>query len=494
MASQEVNKLRKEGKLEEALVMAQQDMENDSQNIWNKRAIAWVYYEYAKKLAKSDNQEEFLDTLKNIAELQLDKTESLLYNSLCWPIYTFLTNIKQEQGNSRLDSLFELIREIDFDKPSLNYTILLKGFYKHREHWSNFIDFCNWWGFENFREEDYLKEKLPDGKEMPLSVCEEVYIAYAKRLLQKRENSVIKEFMPKLDVLIETHPEMVYPGYYKGKLMIATGDKTNLLNTLVSFVKKKRNDFWAWLLMAEALLEDETKNLACLYRAVNCKTPEKFLTKARQDLAKTLIAQKFYNEAKFQIDKVVETKQKEESRIPDQIHIWMNSLWYKNAQGTATPVIGNYMEITNQLLMGDIEECIIVVDYVNQEKKIANFVYAKEKKGFFKYERLINEIRVGDVLKVRFKDNIGDTGHTSVLTLRKSDELPNNSFYKIIQDALNINPINKTGKVQQIFIPAYFIESKKIKENTKVKATAVYCYNVKKNEWSWKCVDITLAS
>jgi len=50
MSFKEIKELRQAGKLEEALQMANQALETDPDNIWNKRAIAWVYYDYIKNL------------------------------------------------------------------------------------------------------------------------------------------------------------------------------------------------------------------------------------------------------------------------------------------------------------------------------------------------------------------------------------------------------------------------------------------------------------
>ena len=48
MSFKEVKELRTCGKIDEALIMAQADLEADSSNVWNKRSISWVYYEFAK--------------------------------------------------------------------------------------------------------------------------------------------------------------------------------------------------------------------------------------------------------------------------------------------------------------------------------------------------------------------------------------------------------------------------------------------------------------
>ena len=55
MSFKEIKELRQAGKLEEALQLANQALEVEPDNIWNKRAIAWGYYEYLKKYAQPDS-------------------------------------------------------------------------------------------------------------------------------------------------------------------------------------------------------------------------------------------------------------------------------------------------------------------------------------------------------------------------------------------------------------------------------------------------------
>jgi hypothetical protein len=49
MPSKEIKELRKVGRLYEALDMALAEMQEDPDNIWTKRNISWVYYEYLKQ-------------------------------------------------------------------------------------------------------------------------------------------------------------------------------------------------------------------------------------------------------------------------------------------------------------------------------------------------------------------------------------------------------------------------------------------------------------
>ena len=48
MPASEIKELRKSGQLEEALEMAQNELNLTPDNIWAKRNISWVYYEFLK--------------------------------------------------------------------------------------------------------------------------------------------------------------------------------------------------------------------------------------------------------------------------------------------------------------------------------------------------------------------------------------------------------------------------------------------------------------
>ena len=75
MSFKEIKELRQAGKLDEALQMANQALEVDSENIWNKRAAAWVYYDYLKKYAQPESYDLFKENSIKIKDLQLPEDE-----------------------------------------------------------------------------------------------------------------------------------------------------------------------------------------------------------------------------------------------------------------------------------------------------------------------------------------------------------------------------------------------------------------------------------
>src|SRR5574344_3152906 len=123
MSFSDIKKLREADKLEEALQMAQQNLEAQPDNIWNKRAIASVYYDYLKKNASSENFSVFKENLTKIKELNLPEDERMIFDSTAWPIRSLFSELlKQEHIDFvKINDVFTLIQGFYFTKPSKEY-------------------------------------------------------------------------------------------------------------------------------------------------------------------------------------------------------------------------------------------------------------------------------------------------------------------------------------------------------------------------------------
>ena len=133
-----------------------------------------------------------------------------------------------------------------------------------------------------------------------MSLAERAYNANSKALLRLNDNERIREFLPKLDNLMNNHPEMTWPGYFYGKLLLSLGSTPEEeLRVILPFARKKATEFWVWQLLSDVFVNDNEKRLACLLRAVHCDTQEQFLIKVRIKLARLFILQGQYNLAKY---------------------------------------------------------------------------------------------------------------------------------------------------------------------------------------------------
>lgn len=495
MPSKEIKELRQAGKLEEAYAMAKAELEADLDNIWSKRNMSWVIY--AQLDAASVDIDAFLDKIEELKQLELPSTEEMLFDNISIVISKAARNISGEPqiDLNKIYNLFDAIKDLPLKRNSKWFSVLYKAFHKGLKESSRYNEFADWWNFENFMPEDFEKDKLPNGREI-MALAEQSYIAYAKHLLPKQtqfgETIFDKEkalaFLPILTGIVEKYPQFQYPAYFQAKLLLAVGVKDNMLSALLPFAKKKRNDFWVWEVLAEAFSDDPEKVFVCYCRALMCQSPEEMLVSLRQKMAIILISKRFFNEAKTEIELLISARTAHGFKIPNEVIVWQAQDWYKNATAAVSNIefYSQYAPIAENLLFSDIPEETVIVEFVNSHKKILNFIASDSKYGFFKYERFISNVQIGDIFKVRFHSgSVG--GPYKILTLFKVvDEDFKKQYLKEVEGNVRISEGRPFGFLNDVFIHPTIIIKKKLTNGMQIKGVAMKTYNEKKEVWGWK--------
>jgi hypothetical protein len=499
MPAKEIKELRQSGKLEEALTMAKAELEAQPDNIWGKRNISWVYYDYLKQNVASVDLDTFISHLIEIKNLELPAEEKMLFDNLSWQIGSMIFKIigTDNLQYAKLMQLIEISKPFDYTKPSEGYSFLFKAFHKALKIDGSYIQFADWWNFDNFREEDYQKEILPNGREM-MSIVEQAYIAYAKHLLpiQNPDGEIIfdKEkamtFIEKISVLEESYPVYQYPAYFKAKLLLALGDKDHMLESLLPFAKKKRNDFWVWEILADAFSNEPEKVFACYCKALSCKSPEEMLVGLRQKMARILISKNNYNEAKTEIELLVKTRNEHAYRIPGEVVNWQSQEWYINAsnQRSNRDFYKTYLPEAESLLFYDVPEEMLIVEFVNYDKKMLNFIASESKYGFLKYDRFFRDVKIGDILKVRFQGGSNEGMHQLYTAVKTNDENFKKQFFIEVEGQVRIQEGKSFGFLKDIFIHPSLVSKLNLKDGMTFKGNAIKTYNKEKKQWSWKLV------
>ena len=502
MSFTEVKELRKAGKIDEALRMAKQDLENEPDDIWNKRSIAWVYYVILKSNASLYKYSEFSNYLKQIRDLNLPEDEKMIFDTVAFQVGKLIFEIQKVDpvDYNRINEVFEIIKDFSFTKPSEAYSFIYKAFHKGYRNWTKYLDFADWWDFENFLPQDYLQEEFNGKKQM--AIAENAYIAYPKKLLEgiptdetgyRREvdKEKILAFMPKLDKIVDDHPEYQYPAYFKAKLLLDIGEDDDVLSSFLPFAKKKQNDFWVWELLAEVFHDDVEKQISCLSKALSLRTPDDFLVRTRQKMAELMINQNKYQEAKTEIIKVLSTREKNGWRIPNQVREWTEQSWYGSteAQSDNSEFYNDHKQNAEEVLFNDVPEEIVVVEFVNEKKKMLNFVKDRTKHGFFNYSSFLSKPNIGQVLKVRMKGD-GNEGFFKALTLKTADDGTECPALKTFEGPIKIIENAVIGFVDDVFFDPGLIQRGKFGNGEFVKGKAVLSFNKKKGEWGWKAIEL----
>jgi hypothetical protein len=497
MSFQAVKALRQAGKLEEALALAYQLLEAAPELRWNKLAAAWVHYDLLKQHAEAGDIAEGITQLRQLQALQLSSDEKMIFDQCAWQVRRLLSAWQKVPGENytQVDDLFAILQTFHFTRPSEAYSVLYQGFHKILAPWSKHLEFADWWQFDHFRPEDYQAQEFKGKKTMAL--VEQAYLAYAKKLLAGVQGSQrdgiherIRDFLPRLDRLIQQHPEYQYPIYFKVKLHQALGDTANLVSVFLPFARQKRNDYWVWQLLADIHESAPDLQLACYCKALALKTPEEFLGKVRLSMAAVLLERQMYAEAKTEIEQLSNYYQSKGWKLPPQLVSWKTQDWYHRS--TAHPhnqaLYRQHAPLAEASLYEDIPEEIVAVAYVNAPKHILHFIKNQHQSGYFRYAGQLSESpRIGDVLAVRFQGE-GKDNHYKTHTIRITQPPQPCAALKTFEGPLKILLPQNIGFVQDVFVEPAFLHKHKLVQGQHLSGKALLSFNPKKQKWGWKAV------
>ena len=183
MSSKDVTLLRKEGKLDEAFMLALENYNKEPDNIWNKRALSWIYYDFCKKTAAENNVNEFLKNIQKIKDLQLPSEDKMIFDTLIWEYKKLLesTKIGDKINFQKANSLYQSLKGMHFTLPSKEFSILITALHKVYKDSHQYVEIINKC-IKYLRPEDFLPEVYNNRKLMPLA--ERIYYAYSKKILQ----------------------------------------------------------------------------------------------------------------------------------------------------------------------------------------------------------------------------------------------------------------------------------------------------------------------
>lgn len=528
MSYHEIEELRKSGNLEGAYQMAISDLKNaleqdvvpdatshqnedptnenledESLITLGKRALSWVLYDFLKNKTNKDDFDTFLSYFKEFVEINLDPSEKMVVNQLIWVIGKTIFEFTKEPDFdiSKMEELFELTMKLNFSKQTKGYSFLFKAFHKALKDSPKYIEFASWWDLWSFIPNDYKYMAQNGGKKI-MAIAEQGINRYGKHLLLALENNPDEErkkylhekiinFIP---VVVEAIRHNIHyyklPGFHV-KLLLALGDFIGGFSMLKTYAQHHANDFWVWELMYGAYTDEPDKQIACLSKALLCHAKDEKLIRVRLLLARILIEQKFYNEAKTEIGLILRCCLQNKWDIPELVTDWGELTWYNNAKAHADnySMYESYRQITDEMIFGSIPERKVVVENVNAGKKILNFLDADFTKGYFKYDKILKQVNDGDVLLVRIKDS-GIEGRFRLLSAKKAKEQTLEGVLKQFAGEV-IKSANKSfAFVDGMFIIPDLVSKCRLIDGDYITGKALISYNKKKEEWGWKVISI----
>lgn len=487
----EITAMCRAGQVQEAYDLAKNDLAANPDYPWLQRALGWALYYIIKGDADRGDYAklvEHIDELKSLDQLTLDN-DSMIFDNVQFQIANFIKNrvfLTDIEAPAKLSTFFLKLKEYAF-KPSRGHSFLLQTYIKF-ENWPEMADFFDWWNLENLTQDDYTPFVNQKGQKM-MTLAERAFIANSKALLRLNDAGRIEEFLPKMDTLMNEHEEMMYPGYFYGKLLLTLGsDVDEALKVIIPFARKKATEFWVWQLLSDVFTNDEEKQLACLLRAVHCRTQETFLGKVRIKLATLYIKRMQLNSARYHIDAVTRCYASQGWRLPYEIDYWTHQPWLNTTTPDPKDPI-DYMSITDAILCDGAEECIAVVTYVDQNSHKSSLIYGYEKRIA---QKLRFKVQVGNILKLHYVTD--KEGRMKVLSSTKVQLPADLNYAKYVEGTIDKREDKefaflKAGNVRCFVAPAV-VKKFNLKNGDNVKSLIVYDYDKKKESWNWVCVNV----
>ncbi len=159
MSYQQVKYYESLGDYQQAYSMARDDWSTNPRLKWPRDTIAWLLIRMMKVDAKVYAKNRFIKELKEFIALDIPKTDTKLWGAIVWPIRDIVEDgIRMQWFTSQFgDELFDIIKDLPFQKPSDSYSAMLAAFIELGALWPRLDEFIEWWGLENLTPFDYRR-------------------------------------------------------------------------------------------------------------------------------------------------------------------------------------------------------------------------------------------------------------------------------------------------------------------------------------------------
>lgn len=301
MSWEEVQKLSKAGRLDEAWKRGHELLEQNPRDFKTRSQLEWVCY-YRLKAAIATIRED-LKAGGRADQQDLRTIDSALHDFSTLP---------------------------DVQVPGMACSMILKVLSGVSAHFPKFGLFVRWVRDDGLRLEDWKPNSF-QGKSYS-SVASSVARGLAKwvRVHAADDTEWIDESIHWLR-LARAHPgpDDEWTDWQLALMLRMRGDHEGAATALAAVLKAKRNEFWAWAEAGRLYASDQPELArACFCRALTCPATDGFKINVYVDLAVVLAELGDYPQASRETLTAIEIREREGWKIPQELQDLIDSPWY----------------------------------------------------------------------------------------------------------------------------------------------------------------------
>ena len=284
------------------------------------------YYEVKATVENAKNGGNAISLHNQIAVFyKANELSKQLYDDFGWLTYYALrqTNVTDVLN---MKKLLHLYLQLDLPKPSILHSRILDEAVKVEKNTPlqfRIRDFVRLWGLENLRTEDWEQFTTDTGNTLP-SLVEKLIGVYAKELKTDHVEAP-QDFIQLVDKALEKFPGNQNLPLHKAVILISQGKSDQAMAYYRNMILQSPSKFFLWAQAADLVEEIDTK-IGLLCKALTCDVKDEFIGNVRLTLAKLLIRQGLQANAKYELDKYLQTYQSNGWNIKYEIRNLYNQL------------------------------------------------------------------------------------------------------------------------------------------------------------------------
>lgn len=418
MEYKQIQELRTTGKVQEAFEAAIEALlsDPDDRNVRNELAMCLVVK--MGRTATYAQRGEFFAYLNEVVNLHIPATGTDCANQkVVNPILKFIIDCsRHNKALDVADHLFDLVKQLQFVRPSGAYSRLLSIFAGlknvHLQPWQGFAEFFEWWDCEYLRPSDFEVhltagyDSYRDGRR--LSLAEQAYVMQSKAMLRDYakgyyDRQEVLAFVIDLITLAQLHKSFVYPTYYASRLLYAIDLKQEAVDALKDFIARcASTKMWAWAQLGD-YLSDVNMRYAAYCKAITCHGPDNMRIGLHEKLAAIYESRGQYDRARAEYESAAALRRRLQMTPAPAIVAKQSEPWWTET----TPASDNYAIQVNdskraeRFVFGK-DTIAIVVTEVSPKVQYLSYITDRMVFGRLNYASFLNEApKVGDVYRCR---------------------------------------------------------------------------------------------
>lgn len=464
MLSKQINRLRKEGRLQEAWDVGTKAVKENPDDKYIKGAFFWVCYDYLKKV-------------QNSITLRVEKDNG--------------DNTPNPKELKRINHYLDCIIYLNIPPGGYEYRSLLLSFQKNMEFIPKLVLLLVKYSDKLFEDEDKqpFENQKGESPSLMLKFSRKVAKAWMANEEVRKELSIdyICQLFSWTRQKAKDKQHKIWLDYDEAKCLIRAKQFDQARDCALAVLRRKQTEPWAWGALATTYLEEDPDAAIVLFsQALCCARDEVFALPTLKGFARLLAEQNFDNEASMCVKRAVNCYDEKGWNIKDDLEELMSQSWYQEEVDLESlpSFLEKHAATALDFLYEEQEKCIAVVKYIHRSGKGFNAYLNRDQSiaARLSLYRSKKPPSPGDYVRLTLSAE-----DQSVVIAAEPSDSENMDDVGYQEGTIRITD-KGYGFVDDTYVPKNLVQQDI--DGQKVRVLRILDFDKKKNRHSWKALTI----